>query len=446
MGIIKERLIVDRYSKTAAAIDENGAVKVHASGELSTLNSSSTPLAADAVYIGSAENLLNESVLIVTVYSDVASATDGLMIQWSPDGTNWDGSDVFTIPAATQKTFTFQPVTVFFRVSYTNGGTDQTAFRLQTQLKSTYVKPSSHRIADELSNQDDAEVIKAVISGENGDGLFHNVKTTADGNLTISDNSSGLAIAEGNVSNTTYIHKFGGAPDFDTADGEVTIWDGADDSNIDQMVYQYSTTAAIDSISSSNSGDTQDIKIQGLDADFNLITQTVTLNGQTRVALSTPLIRAFRGKNDNSTDLAGHVYVYENTTLSSGVPIDSTKVRLVIQPGFNQTLMALYTIPAGVTGYMRDWYASTAGASKDSQYIIKLWAREYDDTAGSYKAWQLKHVTSISDVGTSYIQHKYEEPEKFEAKVDIRLTVEATAVGATGASVAGGFDIVLVDV
>ena len=130
------------------------------------------------------------------------------------------------------------------------------------------------------------------------------------------------------------------------ADGEVTVWDGANDGTLNQMVYQWSTTNAIDSISSSNSGDTQDVKIQGLDGDFNIIEQTVTLNGQNRVALSTPLIRVFRGKNNGLTAFAGSIYVYENTTISSGVPTDLTKVRLLIDDGNNQTLMALYTIPA----------------------------------------------------------------------------------------------------
>ena len=59
--------------------------------------------------------------------------------------------------------------------------------------------------------------------------------------------------------------------------------------------------------------------------------------------------------------------------------------------------------------------------------------------------FQLKHKSSISDVGSSYIQHIYVEPEVFMAKTDIHMTSDMTAVGATGASVSGGFDIVLVD-
>ncbi|CAN8142792.1 hypothetical protein THIOSC15_770002 [uncultured Thiomicrorhabdus sp.] len=151
------------------------------------------------------------------------------------------------------------------------------------------------------------------------------------------------------------------------------MWDGANDASIDQMTYIWSTTPAIDSISSSSISDTGTIQVQGLDANWELITQVVTLNGQTRVALTTPLLRAFRGKNTGTIPLVGNIVIYENTALSGGLPTDTTKIRLIINNGNNQTLMALYTIPAGKTGYMRDWYASTAGASKNSQYIIRLW-------------------------------------------------------------------------
>ena len=106
-------------------------------------------------------------------------------------------------------------------------------------------------------------------------------------------------------------------------------------------------------------------------------------------------------------------------------------------------LMALYTIPIDKTGYLRDWYASTAGVKKTSSYVIRLWAREYDSVVGAWKAWQLKHITSISDEATSYIQHKYTEPEKFTGGVDIMMTVQATAANATAASISAGFDIVL---
>ena len=106
--------------------------------------------------------------------------------------------------------------------------------------------------------------------------------------------SNGLDIAKGNVTGHTYYHKFGLAPDFDTEDNAVDVWDGANDGLHNLMTHTYSTTADIDSLSSSNNGDTQTIVVEGLDTNWNYVTQTLTLTGNTRKALSTDLIRVFR--------------------------------------------------------------------------------------------------------------------------------------------------------
>jgi hypothetical protein len=331
------------------------------------------------------------------------------------------------------------------KIVYTNGAGAQSAFRLQTIGTHTNIKPSSHRISDPIIDDDDATLTTAVLKAKiDGDG-YGNIEATKSGNLKVANVEDGLSIAKGDVTGTTFVHKFGQAPDFDYGDGEVAVWGGADDAGLNQMVYVWSTTAAIDTISSSNAGDTQDVKLQGLDANLELVEQTATLNGQAKVTLTTPLIRIFRGKNDNAVDFAGHIYAYEDTAISGGVPVDTTKVRMVIHEANNQTLLALYTVPIDKTAYMRDWYASTAGASKSSQYIIRLWAREYDTGTSSWKVWQLKHISSISDIGTSDKQHLYDDPEKFKGGVDLMMTAEATATGATGASISAGFDIVLVD-
>ena len=418
-----------------------GATSVHSVGEIDTGNSTTTVLDPGGVnvFTGDSMDIIDESMIVISLKASHASATDGLSVQQSTDGTNWDHTDEFTIPADTGKTFSFQPAAKFLRVVYTNGGTLQTFFRLQTVLKSTYVKPSSHRIQDSIINDDDAELVKAVLTAKANGGGFVNITATESDNLRVTDAESGLAIAKGDVVNTTFVHKFGNAPDFDTGDGVVDIWDGANDGGIDAMVYTYSTTADIDSIVSSDAGDTQDMEIQGLDTYYNLVTQTKTLTGQTRVALDTDLIRVFRMKNVGATNLAGNVSCYVDSTITAGVVDDKTKVRAIILDGNNQTLMALYTVPAGKTAYARDWYASTSGGSRNSNYVMDLYARPFG------QVFQLKHKSAISDTGTSYIQHKYIEPEVLPEKTDMTMRVSITEAAITGGSVSAGFDIVLID-
>ena len=431
----------------SVGVNSDGQIDAGQQGTIDEANSSTTVLnpAGINVFTGSATNILNCGIVFVTVATDQASATDGLSIQQSSDGTNWDHTDEYTIAAGSNKNYSINPHSEWFRIVYTNGSVVQGYFRLQSICKGN-AKPSSHRIKDSIIGDDDCELVKAALTGINGAGDWHNIKSTPDGDLTISDNSSGLAIAEGNVTGKTFVHKFGEAPDFDQADGEVTMWDGANDalfSGSPPMVYTFSSSADIGLISSSDAGDGQTIEMQGLDSDFNLVVQTITLNGQTDVDISATgidLIRVFRLKNIGATDIAGVVYVRINgSAQTDGVPDAANTVRAIINNGNNQTLMAVYTVPNGKTGYMRSWFAATAGASRNSEYKIKIKARPPG------QVFQVKHTSAISDTGTSKDNHPYVEPEIFVAKTDIIMTAEMLLNAATQAEISSGFDMVLVD-
>lgn len=155
-------------------------------GHVSTLNSTTQTLGPGGVWTGTAEDVTNHGVIQTIVRASHASATDGFKIEFSPDGTNWDSSDEYTIVANTGKIYSFQPAAQYFRISYTNGGDQQTYFRLQTTLKPYYVKPSSHRINDIITPNDDAELVKAVLTAALPSGLFTPIDATAGGNLKVS--------------------------------------------------------------------------------------------------------------------------------------------------------------------------------------------------------------------------------------------------------------------
>lgn len=126
------------------------------SNAVSTVNSSTATLGAGGVFTGVAEDITKYGEVRVTVFSNVASATDGLQLQQSSDGTNWDGSDAYTIAAAgNSKTFGAGCAMQFFRVVYTNGGTIQGTFRLQTTYHVNATKPSAVRPQDGRTNETD---------------------------------------------------------------------------------------------------------------------------------------------------------------------------------------------------------------------------------------------------------------------------------------------------
>src|SRR6056300_375273 len=104
----------------------------------------------------------------------------------------------------------------------------------------------------------------------------------------------------------------------------------------------YATTNAIDSISSSSGSDTEVMTIEGhtvsgtgTDAQFTFVIQTVTLAGQTETPLVTPLARVSRAFNAGATTLVGDVYIYEDDTVTSGVPQTASKIHMKIPAGQN---------------------------------------------------------------------------------------------------------------
>lgn len=160
-------------------------VPQHVHGEIDTGNSSSTPLAGGATFTGEWIDITDYGIIYVNTYSDVASATNGLEVQQSSDGTNADHDDVYSINAGSAKNFAINPYAQYLRVVYTNGAAAQSEFRLQTKLN-TYGLASSHRIQDTISTEDDARLVKAVITGENPTGNFVNFNATRLGNFKVS--------------------------------------------------------------------------------------------------------------------------------------------------------------------------------------------------------------------------------------------------------------------
>ena len=137
-------------------------------GVVSTVNSSTSVLGSSGTFTGTSENVLQYSTIIVTVFADQASATDGLSLQQSDNGTNWDNVDTYTIPVSTGKTFSLDRVKQFFRVVYTNSAAVQTAFRLTTIYNRNGIKGSSVRPQDSRTNDSDMTETAAYTSVFNG--------------------------------------------------------------------------------------------------------------------------------------------------------------------------------------------------------------------------------------------------------------------------------------
>jgi hypothetical protein len=240
-------------------------------------------------------------------------------------------------------------------------------------------------------------------------------------------------VAEGVYWNYSIIEKFGENPEIDTATTPEVIWSRGG-------MYYYSTTADIDSVSGDNAADTHDLTIQGLDADWKPITQTVTVTGLTRVPIPIPMIRVFRAWNSNSTEFLGHVYIYVNTALNAGVPIDMTQLRAEIHLDITglssgQTEMAVYTIPAGYVGYL---YQGYTGISRGGNISTAEFVPAVRDFGG---VWRTVFREAAIGQGSSQNSYQYPFPLVMPAKTDIQVTCVNVTANGTGAF--AGFTILL---
>lgn len=236
-----------------------------------------------------------------------------------------------------------------------------------------------------------------------------------------------LTIAMGAVDSVYHINKFGSNPTVASGATE-EIWDGS-------AVYSFPATALMTKLNTSAdvAGMRGEIvEVQGLDANWDLHVQNVTLdasNTTTLVVLETPLIRVFRMK------FLSAVVGTSSITLVN----DADNVLYAnIEPGHNQTGMAIYTVPAGHTAFMENYWAhnNPIAGNNPTSLDVKLWAR---DNANGYAA-MYKHEVGIAVAGG--FQHNFTPYTTFPAKSDIYLTV--TTVGGA-ANMVGGFDLIIIN-
>lgn len=221
-----------------------------------------------------------------------------------------------------------------------------------------------------------------------------------------------LQVARGMITGHKSLFKYGNNPD---VNGTLeTVWSHS-------TLYVYPTTAIHMKVSSTSANDAaagsgaRTIVVSGLDADYNEINEIVTLDGQTPVLTTGLFIRVFRSyvlTAGSSNTAEGTIYIGDGV-VTAGVP---ATVYAEISLGENQTLMALWTVPANYTLYV---YRGTFSAASNnaSQYILgKFMIRNF---GGVFR--NAADVTANSNV----IPYDFEIPLAIPEKSDIEARVIA---------------------
>lgn len=229
--------------------------------------------------------------------------------------------------------------------------------------------------------------------------------------------------------NRKSLHKFGRYANLGTTEDEINYL------GIDPV---RSTTNSITHFSSSDNADTQVLRIEGMTISSGVlffVAQDITLVGQTKTALATPLARVTRIANvASATPTAGDVYVYEDGTVTSGIPDDLATVGNVMPASDQSTL-----------------FAGTSVAGNNYFVCAKIWAYLAKKTGGSadikFKKRQNGHVyrtVSVLNIGTNTpTEHTFEPFYIVEPNSDINLV----ATGSTTAiDVCAGIDGFFADI
>lgn len=164
---------------------EDSVTVVQEPNVVSAANSTSTPLAAGGTFTGAFEELLPFADFTVLINTDQPSAVDGFIVEYSTNGVDVDATDTFTFMSAAGKQYSFGVNSRYIRIIYVNGATPHTTFRLQTIYKRFRGKPSSHKLDEGVVDDDDAELVKAILTGRREDGLYENVELSTQNSLKV---------------------------------------------------------------------------------------------------------------------------------------------------------------------------------------------------------------------------------------------------------------------
>lgn len=230
-----------------------------------------------------------------------------------------------------------------------------------------------------------------------------------------------LNIARGLVKGTSFNHKFGAVPAL-SINTTGSVWD------IDDVIYPWDAlgSGSVVNIERNNNADEgHTVTVQGLDENYNFQSEDIVIAGANTLGtkLFTRVNRAFC--------TAGGATNTGNIDIEAGAAGGTTVAR--ITAGKGQTLMAVYTVPAGYTAYLAQGVATCqAGGSATGDMMVRYFGQD---------TFRVGHSFEVTSEGGEY-QYKFTVPLAIPEKTDI--DVRAKAAG-NNSRVTAAFDMILIE-
>ena len=246
------------------------------------------------------------------------------------------------------------------------------------------------------------------------------------------DTSYHIDIAKGNIGGTSVVHKYG--RNTVLASSMLPVWDGgATDLTLPSTEAVMTCVSTSDEDAAGGDGASK-ITLQGLDDDYNLVSQELTLTGTTPLNTTVKFMRLYR----MFVSGLGSGSVFDDT--NEGI-IDcdhGTDLMARIVAGAGQTLMAVWTTSANTKSYLTNFSASILPGTGTTAKTVAISLH----FVGSDGINRVKHTEGLMTTGSSHVTHNFPVPLQIAEKTDVHI--EAIVDSGTGNDVSASFEVIVV--
>jgi len=273
------------------------------------------PFAADGVFTGEWDDVSQYSLITIHMTTDQPSAFLGLSMQTSIDGIVASFNKRVSVrPDSLKSVHTLVVTAKYFRVAYTNGDSIANV-KIQVIYHKHKAKGLTTTTSQVISDESDVQLVRLA-------------------------NSINVDLARGLFRDKVSIHKFGHI-NIPVSGVTETVWGGGG-------LYVYPTVAQPLTVTSSSTDDDAgglgaiEIKLFGLDADWNIIDEVVLTNGTSpSIATTQSFIRLTRAYNISvGTDGGSNIGLIEIRNADLLVLGD-------LLPDTGQTQSSMFSVPLG---------------------------------------------------------------------------------------------------
>lgn len=255
-------------------------------------------------------------------------------------------------------------------------------------------------------------------------------------------NSYYADVARGRIFGASVVHKFGRNSDVGTAFED--IWETGG-------VYSWPTSASTLEAISTDANDTaagtgaRTVTIEGLDADFNEISETITMNGvsaSSATALSFLRVnRAYVVQSGAYSSTTSGSNIGNITIRVSGAGATQATIQVDALAGKGQTEIARYTVPAGKVAFVKSVFINV-DSTKNAATIAFFQRRSADTIVAPFTSKRL--VVEFDGVLGETALAPTTPIGPFPAKTDLWFAAHAGAAG-NNPEVEVDFEILLYD-